>query len=360
MMSKVILHVDLNAFFAAVEILENSELQGKPIVVAGHTRRSVVTTASYEARAFGVTSGMPKEMAQRLCKDLIVVEVDDGLAKYRKYSRKFLDIIYRFSPIVEIASIDECYVDVTETIKKYKKPLDCPLEIQNTVYKELGLECSIGVAPNKFLAKVASDLKKPRGITVIRQEEIETKLWPLKIEAIPGVGKSTSPTLHKMGIHTVGDLAKASFDDVRVVFGKNTQKMLQRAQGLDDREVINRTEVKSMTQSTTSLTDLVEDEEIRGLIHQLMISLSHRLKKTNKSGNLLSLTIKYFDFSIRNCSKKLDFYSNDPEILYEHVLELLDENVEDKPIRLLGVGLGNFVNIEDVAIQLSLFDIPKS
>ncbi len=355
-MSKVILHIDLNSFFAAVEILKNPSLKGKPIAVARDTSRSVVTTASYEAREFGVHSAMPVHLAKRLCPTLIIV--DGNYETYKDYSKQFIKIVQRFTSNVEVASIDECYADVTEIISNYKKPLDLPLQIQTEVFSELGLECSIGVAPNKFLAKMASDLKKPRGITVLRLKEVPLKLWPLKIEEMRGVGKQTAPLLHQLGIHTIGDLANVkSTAELRMIFGKNTDAMIERAHGIDNREVKVHREIKSISQSTTLSTDLVEYSEIKETLLKLTKQLSNRLNAKKKTGNHLSLTIKYYDFSTRNCSKKIPTFSNDADFLYPHLLELLDENIEEKPIRLLGVGLGNFVNQDEVYVQMSLFEV---
>ncbi len=357
-MSKVIVHIDLNSFFASVEVLRNPSLKGKPIAVSGSTRRSVISTASYEARKYGVNSAMPVQLAQRLCKDLIVVSGDYSV--YKDYSKRFIQIVQRYSSSVEVASIDECYADITDTIAKYKKPLDCPLDIQNTIFNELGLECSIGVGPNKFLAKMASDMKKPKGITVLRQQELPTKLWPLNIEEMRGIGKQTAPLMHDLGIHTIGDLATCKNPDMlRSVLGKNTEFMIDRANGVDHRDIVSEREIKSMSQSTTLLTDLEEYSEIKETVHELIKGLSMRLKRAQKIGNQLSLTIKYFDFTTRNCSKKLGFYTNDEDELYQHTLELLDENIAEKPIRLLGVGLSNFFNTEEAFIQLNLFEFKQ-
>lgn len=183
-MARVILHIDLNSFFASAEILKHPEYADKPIVVAGLSRRSVVSTANYIAREFGVHSAMPLHQALSLCPELVVLEGDYGL--YEELSSKFFKLIKTFTPFVEPASIDECYADVTDIIKHYKRPLDLVWKIQQEVYKQLKLPCSIGVAPNKFLAKMASDMRKPMGITILRKQEIKRKLWPLPITEMQG------------------------------------------------------------------------------------------------------------------------------------------------------------------------------
>ena len=175
MAGRVIFHVDINAYFASAELLKNSALEGQPVAVAGLSRRSVVSTASYEARAYGVHSAMPLHEALRKCPDLIVVQGD--YQWYEELSRRFFDFLRRFTLSVEPASIDEGYMDVTETIRRYRRPLDLAWQIQQGLYDELRLPVSIGVAPNKFLAKMASDMRKPMGITILRRQEIARKLW---------------------------------------------------------------------------------------------------------------------------------------------------------------------------------------
>ncbi|MDE8038924.1 DNA polymerase IV, partial [Erysipelothrix rhusiopathiae] len=188
-MAQVIFHIDINAFYASAHLITDSSLYGKPVVVCSNQRGSVVTTASYEARSFGVNSAMPLAHAKRLCPNLEVIEVDFEL--YQELSVKFMNIIRSYSAVMQPASIDECYVDMTEVIKKYEKPLDLAVEIQKNIWEALRLPISIGVAPNKFLAKMASDMQKPRGITVLRIREVSQKLWPLSIESMYGIGKKT-------------------------------------------------------------------------------------------------------------------------------------------------------------------------
>jgi DNA polymerase-4 len=209
-MNPWIFHIDLNAFFAEVEVLRNPALKGKAIAVSGHSRRSVVSTASYEARKFGVHSAMPVSEALRLCPELIIVE--GHFADYEDFSQRFIAFLRTFSDKVEQASIDEAYVDMTECINNEDYPLDLAVRLQKRLLDEVSLKCSIGVAPNKFLAKMASGLRKPMGIVVLRAEEVPVKLWPLPIDDMYGIGKKTAPRLHELGIHTIGDLANHQDD----------------------------------------------------------------------------------------------------------------------------------------------------
>lgn len=354
----VIFHIDLNAFFASAEILFNPDLLGKPVAVSGMTRRSVVTTATYEARAMGVHSAMPINEALRLCPGLIVVH--GSYERYQQLSKQFMDIIRKYSNLVEPASIDECYADMSETIKKYKRPLDLAWQIQQELKLDLGLQCSIGVAPNRFLAKMASDLHKPMGITVIRKQEVKTKLWPLSIKEMQGIGKKTAPELINLGIHTIGDLANyADEERLRLILGKNTLIYKQRANGIDYTLLENNTETKSMSQSTTLNYDFTEYAEIKETLSVLAKKLAGRLQKENYTGTLISISIRYFNFETIVRSKKLDYHLNLAQDIFEETLNLYDENsVDDIPIRHLGISLSNLILLNEATEQLSLFEAP--
>ncbi|MEG0176316.1 DNA polymerase IV [Anaerorhabdus sp.] len=353
-MGKVIYHIDLNSFFASAEVLLDPTLKGKPIAVAGHSRRGVISTASYEARQFGVNSAMPTAMALQLCPNLIIVNGHSSF--YQELSLKFIETIKKYTSVIEQASIDECYADMSEAIKNFERPMDLAWQIQTELLNDIGLKCSIGVAPNKFLAKMASDMKKPMGITVLRIQEVPAKLWPLKIDDMRGVGKKTAPILHDMGIHTIGDLANPTdIEKLRLVFGKNTDTIIQKANGLDDSELICDWDVKTMSQSTTFTNDLTDYDELKSVFLQLSKKLSTRMGHENKVGNLITITIKYFDFSISNRSRKLDEYISSSDDIYQNALDLFDENVEDIPMRLIGVGVSNLKNKEEIQVQINLF-----
>ncbi|MBO7702906.1 MAG: DNA polymerase IV, partial [Solobacterium sp.] len=293
-MSRVYFHIDLNAFFASCEVLLDESLKGKPIAVSGTTRRSVISTASYEARAYGVHSAMPIEEGRRLCRDLIVVE--PHFHYYHELSNEFMELIHGYTDSMEIASVDECYADMTEAIQRFEKPLDLAWEIQRRVRSELGLSCSIGVAPNMFLAKMASDMKKPNGITVLRLREVPQKLWPLPIKEMRGVGAKTLPYMEDLNIRTIGDLANwKNLEELRPIFGKNTEEMIRKANGHDDRTIVMDWDAKSMGISETFLEDLTDYDELRGMIRTLSRKLSSKLHKSNKAGTLVSIRIKYYD-----------------------------------------------------------------
>lgn len=354
-MSKVYFHIDLNAFFANAECLLDPSLKGKPIAVAGSTRRSVVSTCSYEARAYGVHSAMPIGQAQQLCKDLIFVEPHFHF--YHEISQQFLSIVQEYASEIEQASIDECYADVTETILKYPKPLDLAWTLQKRIYHETGIPCSIGVAPNMFLAKMASDMKKPMGITVLRIRDVEQKMWPLPIGDMRGIGEKTIPYLKELGILTIGDLANyKNVDDLKPIFGKNTEEMLEKVHGYDHREILSERDEKSIGVSETLLEDVNDYEEIRGLIRSLSRKLSRRLRDSLKAPKRISIRICYYDFRNIDRSTTLEnpvFKSDD---LFEYAMQLFDENWDEDPLRLVGITTSSFVEDSDTMKQMNLFD----
>ena len=214
-MSKIILHIDLNAFFATAECIRDPSLIGKPVIVGGLTSRGVVSTCSYEARAYGVHSAMPIFKAKELCPDGIYLQGD--YRYYEMLSRSFFSYIYNFSPIIEEASIDECFVDMTKPLSHVSDPIPYLENLRDGLFKELGLKCSIGIGPTKFLAKMASDMKKPMGITIIRKKDIPNMLYPLKIGDFFGIGKKSVPRLNLIGIYTIGDLASKIATDEQIV-----------------------------------------------------------------------------------------------------------------------------------------------
>ncbi|MGN1389628.1 MAG: DNA polymerase IV, partial [Bulleidia sp.] len=304
-MSRVYFHIDLNAFFANAECLLDPTLRGKPLAVSGQTRRSVVSTASYEARAYGVHSAMPIAEAKNLCRDLVVVAPHFNY--YEELSNEFLAIVRSYTQTVEQASIDECYADMTDAILRFPRPLDLAFQLQHRVRDELGLPCSIGIGPNLFLAKMASDMKKPMGITILRIREVPQKLWPLKIADMRGVGKKTLPYLEELGIRTIGDLAQwKDPEQLRMIFGKNTEQMIARANGHDDRQIELETDPKSMGVSETFLEDVTDYDELRGMMRTLSRRLSKRLAEARKTGSLVSIRIRYSDFSNADRSMHVD------------------------------------------------------
>lgn len=358
-MSRVYFHIDLNAFFASCEELLDPSLKGKPLVVGGKSRRSVISTANYEARKYGIHSAMPMQQAEKLCKDLVIV--NGHYAFYSDMSHQFMQIIHSYTDLVEKASIDECYADMTDVICRYPKPLDVAFEIQRRVLEETGLRCSIGIGPNMFLAKMASDMKKPMGITVLRIRDVPEKMWPLPIKEMQGIGKRTVPLMEDLNIHTIKDLATyQDLNALKPVLGKNIESMIKRANGYDDRTLMTDYDSKSMGISETLLEDVTDYDELRGLIRTLCRRLSKRLKEAHKAGYHVSMRICYYDFRNANKSKKLSAPIWTSDDLFVQAMILFDSSYEEEEaVRLIGVSVSDFASEEFLTKQVSLFDAPE-
>lgn len=353
-MSRVIFHIDLNAFFASAEIIRNSALENQPIVVSGLSRRAVVTTASYEARAYGIHSAMPLHQAIERYPDVIVIQGD--YQWYEKLSKRFFQFIRSITPLVEPASIDECYVDMSEVISQYKRPLDLAWIIQKKLYEELKLPCSIGIGPNKFLAKMASDMRKPMGITVLRKQEITKKLWPLPIQDMIGVGKKSTPILQAAGIETIGDLAKLDNENkILQLLGKSGYTLIQHARGNGSDKLNFSHSVQSISRSVTLNKDTEDDQEIRFIFQKLSHALVKGCKEEIVVGKMITITIRYNDFKNVVRSISLDHYTDTYEEIYETALLLFDNHVNKQPIRHLGVSLGSLQSCEKMIQQIDLF-----
>lgn len=354
---QIIFHIDLNAFFASAEESVNPSLKGKPLVVGGNSRRGIVTTASYAAREYGIHSAMPIFKAKELCPQLIILESHFDL--YRSLSHQFFEIIATFSKELEVASIDECYVDMTEYIQKHEShPYEVAQAIQKKVYEELKLDCSIGIAPNKFLAKMASDMKKPRGITLLTNSNYKELLWPLPIKDMWGVGKKTQPKLEKLGIKTIGDIANyANYDLLRTVFGKNTLIYYHRANGKDFSKIdSSRNQLKSVGHSTTFERDSNDEEFIKSKFYKLSGDVSKRAKKRKLISNSISITLKYTREKSRTKQMIIKNYTNDQDVIYATALLLFESIYHGEYLRLVGVSMHNVISTQDATKQVSLFD----
>ncbi|CAM4223588.1 DNA polymerase IV [Erysipelothrix inopinata] len=350
----VILHIDINAFYASAHAVVEPELAGKPLVVCSNHRGSVITTASYEARKFGINSAMPLSYAQTLCRDLVVVPIDFSL--YQDLSSKFMNIIRSYSTLMQPASIDECYVDVTEKIKEYERPLDLAYEIQTRVYRELKLPISIGVAPNKFLAKMASDMEKPKGITVLRIREVQSKLWQLPIEDMHGIGSKTVPKLQKMGIKTIGDLAQANEDSLRNTLGVNTQNFINKANGIDSSPIETDTTAKSIGQSKTFTHPMVELDEIRNAILFEIKEIERRLLNRDMVGKTITFSIRLQNYKTAARSITLDEPTQSSDVIFEKVMGLYDEFDGLDGVTFISISLSNLVYKDEIIEQLNIFD----
>lgn len=355
-MSKIIMHIDLNCFFARAQVIKEPELEGKPLIIAGTTRRGIVSTASYEARKFGINSAMPTYMALRLCPNVIIRNCDFNL--YHELSQKFFSYIKKYTDIIEIASIDECYADMTEVMKDCKDPVAFLKNLQDNLFQETKLMCSIGLAPTKFLAKMASDIKKPMGITIIRRKDIKNILWPLPIKDMFGIGKKTYPKLEKNGIKTIGDFALDQQEETKKILGKFYYVLKDWAYGKGSDEVIvEANDPKSIGNSSTFLFDTDDYEEIRSMIYQESLDVSKRAEKENKIGYTITIVIKDSDFKATSKSETIQVPTNSVEDIYNTALKLYDNYFVNKMIRLVGVTLSNLIDKKEFFVQMSFFDM---
>ena len=350
----------MNCFFVSCEIAENPDLRGKKVAVAPHTtdRKGIILASSYEARPFGVHSAMPVGEALRLCPDLILVE--PSMSLYSEYSDMFFSYFMSITPLVEPASIDEGYLDITDVCKP-DEVIDLANKIQQTLLNEYHLPCSIGIGPNKFLAKMASDMKKPLGITVLRKREIQEKMWPLAIEDMFGVGKKTLEKMKALNIKTIGDLA--TFKDLNLlehVLGSMSFKSLyHNAYGEGDNEVdVNRYyDISSIGNSQTFEFDEYLPQNMLLTIKLLSNSVSNRLEKSGKKASTFTLQIKYNNFKVVSRSKTIGQHTANSYQMFEIFKDLFEEYYDDTyPVRLLGVSVSKLIDKKDEIQQLSLFD----
>jgi DNA polymerase-4 len=357
---RVIFHIDLNAFFASCEMAQDETLRDKPIGIGGSTDRGVLTTANYVARQYGVKSGMSTIEAKRLCKELIILPVNFDL--YHEYSEKFFQLLEEYVKDIEKGSIDEGYMDVTD-LSDTIHPIDLAKEIQRRLVEEHNLPVSIGIAPNMFLAKMASDMKKPLGITVLRKRDVKEKLWPLPIESFYGIGKKTYPNLKLIGIETIGDLA--TFEDQRklsLVLGNRKDEFIQKAHGEGETIVdpYRHVDMKSIGNSNTYSNDLFEYQDIIEKLQALTKKVTNRLQEDDSVAKTISIQVRYHDFTQINRSFTLEYHTDRFLDIYEVVERLYDENQNDKPIRLLGVSVSNLIESKDNIKQISIYEIDEN
>lgn len=355
---RIIFHVDMNSFYASVEMAKNPELRGKPLAVAGNVeeRKGIIVTCSYEAREKGVRTTMPLWQARRLCPNLVVVPPD--FETYKIYSSRMFQVLQEYTQEVEPVSIDEGYMDMTEC----ERPLEIAKEIQMRLLNELKLPCSIGIGPNKFLSKTASDMKKPLGITVLRKRDLAKKLWPLKVGEMHGIGKKTEEKLNKYGIITVKDLAEAIDYELKHRFGINGIKMKERANGIDPRPVDpnSASDYRSIGSSTTLSEDLVSVTEAENVFKRLADKVTARLKAKGYVALTIAITIRYSDRKTITRSKMLSNATHRQEEICKTALDLFRRHWNHEAVRLLGITATEVIERENATYQLDLFSVEKN
>ena len=344
-MKRTICHVDMDAFYASIELLRHPELRGSPVIVAGSTdpnSRGVVMTATYEARKFGVGSAMPLATARRRCPQAVVLPSDMEL--YRRGSRRVMEVLRGFSDVVEVAGLDEAYVDLSGS----PAPKARARQIKRDVLAATKLVCSIGLAPNKLLAKIASDLDKPDGFQLLSPEDMLDAVGSRPASLLPGVGPKTFERLEHAGIRTVADLAGASDERLAATIGPRQGPALRRlANGIDDRPVVTGREPKSESRETTFDADIDDPDELHEHLDGLLDPLCERLASGGHRGRTVTLKIRLAPFRTFTRSRTLGEATNDRDLVGATAHELLDRFERDAPVRLLGVGVANLVGRDE-------------
>ncbi|MBW1681455.1 MAG: DNA polymerase IV [Deltaproteobacteria bacterium] len=348
-----IIHMDMDAFYAAVETLDRPEIKGRPVIVGGSSRRGVVSSASYEARAYGIHSAQPIATAKRLCPDGVFLPV--RMRRYQEVSSRIMEIFGRFTPLVEPVSIDEAFLDVTGSERLFGSVVEIAGALKKLVLEETGLTVSAGVAPNKFLAKIASDMDKPDGLTVVEPGMVAAFLDPLPIDRLWGVGEATRRTLTgTLGVRRIGDLKRLPRGLLERRFGKLGLRLYDLARGRDEREVVPGHEVKSIGHERTYPEDILDPDRARREILYLADLVARRLRRKGFSGKTVTLKVKYADFTLRTRSSTLALGTDDAREIYAACLALLPRTeVGRRPLRLLGVSVSNLEREMDR--QLALF-----
>ncbi len=357
-MQKVIFLVDMNAFFISCEMTRNPSLIGKPSAVAGDpkNRSGIILAANYEARALGVKTAMVLHEALKLCPKMNIIPPDHTF--YEMKSNQVMTLLSNYSPIIEQNSIDEAWLDMTGTECLFGTPLESAERIMNEIKDKLGLWCSIGISENKFLSKMASELKKPLGITELWKDDIQIKLWPLPVKAMYGIGNKTADKLNQLGIQTIGELAKHDRSQLLKTFGKYGDEIYLHANGHDISPLQPHTsgDMKSIGRSTTLPNDITDIESAKLVLLELTDDIGMTARKYGKNARTVHITIKYSDFKVftRQTSIPPTCVTS---AIYQAACNLLEQNWNRfRPIRLIGISISGF-DADFTTGQLSLFDL---
>jgi len=358
-MRRVIFLVDMNAFFISCETTRNPALRGRPAAVAGdpQKRTGIILAANYEARRYGVKTAMVLHEAKKLCPDMLLVPPDHRF--YEEKSRVVMEVLSHYTPVIEQNSIDEAWLDMTGTERLFGQPEKAAQRIMDEIKDGLGLWCSIGIAENKFLAKMASEMKKPLGITTLWPDSIAEKLWPLPVQAMYGVGKKTGEKLSRTGVKTIGQLAKLEENYLVKLLGKTGIILHQHANGIDPTPVLPHDpgDMKSIGRSQTLPRDITDPAEAKAILLELAESVGMTARKHGKKGSTVQITLKYSDFHVITRQITVPATWSTKEI-YRAGWMLLQKNwTPAKPVRLIGISLGGFAG-SCPGEQMSLFDSP--
>jgi DNA polymerase-4 len=339
-----ILHIDMDAFFSSVEEKRNPELVSKPVVVGGEgdpTKRGVVSTASYEARKFGIHSAMPLRTAYRLCPDAVFLPVD--YEEYSRVSEQVKTILREFSPIVEDVGIDEAFLDVSDNDKSSE---EIAKEIKRRIKEEIGLGCSIGIAPNKLLAKIASDMQKPDGLTVITEDDIQSRIWLLSVRKLWGVGPKTEAYLKEMGIQTIGDLASLPLDRLVEEFGQSYGSYLYEAsRGIDESPLVTNWEPKSISRETTFQRDVDNWQAIAKTLVELTKEVVINMREEGYHGRTVTVKIRFNNFKTYTRAKTIHALTDSEDDIRRAAFDCLSRIELKKKVRLIGIRVSNLEKV---------------
>lgn len=349
---RFILHLDMDAFFAAVEQRDDPALRGVPVLVGHDGPRGVVATASYEARPYGCHSAQPMATAKRLCPRAVVVPV--RMERYRQASRRMFEILEEFSPAVQPLSIDEAFLDLTGTDRLLGAPREVARRLKDRIRMELSLTASVGLAPNKFLAKLASDMNKPDGLTVIEPEDIERVLPPMPVTKLWGIGRATAEKLAGQGVRTVADIRAKSDEWMQRFFGSEAQRYAQLARGLDDRPVVPDREAKSISHEQTFGQDVIHPEQVRQVLLDQVEQVAARLRRHGLQARGVSLKIRFGEFQTISRSATLAAPTDATAELWNAAAQLF-EAWRFQPVRLIGMAAERLGTQE----QMPLFADPN-
>ena len=357
-MESKIIHIDMDAFYASVEQRDHPAWQGLPVIVGGSAeKRGVVSAASYEARAYGVHSAMPTSQAKKLCPQGIFLPV--RMDRYREVSEEIFKLLETYTPLIEPLSLDECFLDVTGSERIFGPALEIARQIKKKIFETTGLTASAGIAPNKFLAKIASDLKKPDGLVEVKPERIQEFLRDLPISKLWGVGKATEQILKELGIFRIGQLAVFPPEKIEKKLGKFGCELIDLARGKDDRMVISRSDPKSMSQEETFTPDLTDLPTMKKFLLEQSEQVGRQLRQEKMKGGTVHLKVRYPDFTQVTRSATLASPTDQGLHIYETAMGLLGKTeVAKRGARLLGVGVSN-LRPRHLSEQLSFFDSQK-
>jgi DNA polymerase IV len=352
MTSPIILHIDMDAFFASVEQMDDPSLQGRCVIVGSPSPRGVVAAASYEARKYGIHSAMPIFQARRRCRDLVIVPPRRG--RYAELSRRIMDHLRNFSPLVEPVSIDEAYVDITGCHRLHGDARQTARDIKDRIRSRIGLTCSVGGAPNKFLSKIASDLEKPDGLTIITPEQVPGFVAALPVEKVPGVGRRACETLQGLGIRTLGQVRETSEELLLRKMGKFAHRLIELSRGRDPSVVTPHVETKSVSTETTLSRDTRDVQTLQRHLLTQSQAVARDLRRKGVRARTVSLILKTADFRRHSRNRTLDPPVRSAERIYRTALDLLRAFPLTQPVRLVGVGAAGLLP-DRIPVQADLF-----